>query len=376
MLCAFSCLVLPSQGKPSVAVPLAGPDWVGADGLQFNDTAIYHNIVVKDIGKKYSIGFDTKAIVVDNNGLPCIAWSGYAQNNFDIYFTRWNGSKWVNAYGNEIDTNNCNVSNSIGDSYYPSLAIDKDNNPHISWMDSTQGLTDIYYAYFSDNNWVNAYGDILSGANGNITSNPRESLYPKLSINNNGYPCIAWDDYSPGYDYLMYIYFNGTNWCNIQGEIFTGTNATLGAAFNYYQARHPQVCGFEIDYQGKPNILYSWKDDGAYNYISVIKWDGSKWNDFIVSKDGPDGWSFRGGYGASMCKDENGYPVIVWSSHYIGFYRNDPGGSEIFLIKWDGNKWVNVNNQYYDKLEVAQITHNNCGGITNVVYNNNIIYIL
>ncbi|HPM45259.1 MAG TPA: hypothetical protein PLR77_07665 [Caldisericia bacterium] len=27
ILCAFSCLVLPSQGKPSVAVPLAGPEW-------------------------------------------------------------------------------------------------------------------------------------------------------------------------------------------------------------------------------------------------------------------------------------------------------------------------------------------------------------
>ena len=64
VFCAFSCLVLPPQGKPSVAVPLAVPEWVNAAGQSYNGT----NAIVSN----NSENSDEPSLTLDPSGNPCI----------------------------------------------------------------------------------------------------------------------------------------------------------------------------------------------------------------------------------------------------------------------------------------------------------------
>ncbi|HPV87113.1 MAG TPA: hypothetical protein PLC49_05960, partial [Caldisericia bacterium] len=112
ILCAFSCLVLPSQGKPSVAVPLAGPEWVTAGGQSYNAT---NGNVSNNSGRSWD-----PSLQLDPSGNPCIAWYDSTPANGEIFFARWNGSSWVNASGATLTSTNANVSNNSGESWDPS----------------------------------------------------------------------------------------------------------------------------------------------------------------------------------------------------------------------------------------------------------------
>lgn len=108
----------------------------------------------------------------------------------DIYFCKStdNGSSWSTAV---------NISNTQGDSIYPSAAIDSAGNINLLWSDDTSGNAEIYFTRSIDN------GMTWSAAS-NISASTGDSLLSAIALDQEGNIYIVWEDETPGnYD----IYF-------------------------------------------------------------------------------------------------------------------------------------------------------------------------
>jgi len=88
-----------------------------------------------------------------------------------------------------------------GDSYFPAIAIDSNNNLHVVWHDWTPGNWEIYYKRSTD-------GGLSWGATKRLTWNSGNSLYPGIAIDSNNNLHVVWCDYTPS-NYEIY-YKKGT----------------------------------------------------------------------------------------------------------------------------------------------------------------------
>ncbi|MBC8527024.1 MAG: hypothetical protein H8D22_09265 [Candidatus Cloacimonetes bacterium] len=90
------------------------------------------------------------SIAVDPSGNVHIAWFDFRDGNWEIHYTKLdnNGNTLVGDTG---------LTNAVGDSS-PSIATDSSGNVHIAWHDTRDGNTEIYYTKL-DNNGNTLVGD-------------------------------------------------------------------------------------------------------------------------------------------------------------------------------------------------------------------------
>jgi len=211
------------------------------------------------------------ALALDVNGNPHIAWmddSSGTNNIFDIYYRDWNGSNWVTVKGN-LSGDDLNVSNTSGVSWWPSLKLDVNGNPHIEWFDNTPGNNEIYYRDWNGSDWVTAAGD-LGGPSLNVSNNSGNSVNASLALDANGNPSIAWQDLTSGNREVYYRDWNGSNWVTVNGNLF---DDDLNVSKNSGWSRTPLLA---LDANGNPGI--AWFDNTSGNYeIYYTKWNGIDW---------------------------------------------------------------------------------------------------
>ncbi len=303
--------------------------WRGAGSSPYVGSA---NPQPSDINISNNTGLSYRPkIAMDPDGYPGVVWYDTTAGNYEIFFARWNGTKWVNAAGSVLTTTNGNISNNTGSSYYPSLAFDKLGKPCVTWFDSTPGNYEIYYARWDGTNWANAAGAALTSTNGNVSNNTGSSYYPIIAIDQSNRPCITWHDLTPGNYEVYFARWDGTTWVNSSWIPLTSTNGNVSN--NTGTSYYPVIA---LDSSDNPNL--AWYDSTPGNYeIYYAKWDGSSWvtssgavltttNANISNNSGTS-------YYPTIALDSSGKPNIVWSDF-------TPGNYEIYYARWDGSTWL------------------------------------
>lgn len=158
---------------------------------------------------------------------------------------------------------------------FTSLALDSNNDPHISYLGD--GQIDVKYAHWNGSSWSIE-----------VISSEGPSDCTSLVLDSNGYPKICYRKYT-GVDALRYARFDGSNW------YLSTIDATAS------------TCGLwnsmVMDDSDIPHIAYFWENSGTGGRLKYAYYD--------------DGWVILEpnladeiGEFASIDLDSNGYPHI------------------------------------------------------------------
>lgn len=135
------------------------------------------------------------AIAVDNNNRPHIAYQyNYTTDSYYLKYARWNGYYWVistiDYYGN------------VGPQTHISIAIDHNNYPHISYLDDNALYTEnLKYVHYNGSSWLTEVLDVVSY---------KQGAYSSIAIDSNNNPHISFTDATK--KILKYISWDGSAW--------------------------------------------------------------------------------------------------------------------------------------------------------------------
>jgi hypothetical protein len=147
----------------------------------------------------------TPAMAIDGGGNPYIAWSEQIDvNNFEIYFRYWNGFSW---FGLAASDTGGGVSLNPGNSTNPSIALDTDGSIYIAWQDDTSSNLEIYLKKYdiTKGQWIEL--DHSADPTHGLSQSIGESTYPSVAVmqvfipSTNlpvTVPVVAWQDTSSG----------------------------------------------------------------------------------------------------------------------------------------------------------------------------------
>ncbi|MCK5290429.1 MAG: fibronectin type III domain-containing protein [Thermoplasmata archaeon] len=267
------------------------------------------------------------SLALDSSELPHISY--YQRASKDLRYTKWNGTGW------EITT-----IDSIGYvGLWTSLALDSNDRPHISYYNETAG--DLKYAVWGGSDWVVQDVD-TPGTVGLCTS---------MALDNNDRAHISYFDDGAGD--LKYAKWTGTSW---QVEVVDSVGRV-----GYYTS-------LALDDNWYPHIAYN---DLTNTDLKYARWDGLTWHVETVDSPGITGdhaslvldafdrphisyssstvlkyakfngvtWDFEivDGYAwarwTSLALDSNGYP-------HIGYNDDTTSRKQTKLAEWDGSKWT------------------------------------
>jgi len=247
-------------------------------------------------------------IVLDSNDYPHITWHAYNGSNFEIYYAYWDGTSWT-SYGGANAGNG--LSNNSGDSKFPSIDLYNDL-PQIVWQDDTSGNYEIYFAYYDSTIWT-TYGGANTG--GGVSNNSGSSEKPSLKIlQQYGFPRIVWEDNTSGNKEIYYIHWDGTSWVS-----YGGVNTGKGLSSSFGVSYAPVI---DISSTFYPNVAwYSTSYSSAQ--VRFKRWDGSLWGQ-LDGSGGSNGVSKNSGISKnpSLAIDQStSRPHIAWQDNTSGYVQ-------------------------------------------------------
>ena len=233
--------------------PVIAPGWVDIDGTGTESISVTNLIGVSN----------TVKIALDSQSRPNLLFQQNPGTGERLYYLKWNGSAWVDADG--AGQESVLLSQPGTYSRSPSLVIDKNDLPHVSWL-----RTSIYYMRWNGSAWVDADGagteSILAASTANYSMSK-----PVLKVDNTGTPQIAWVEYVlvvEGDPY--YLKWNGSAWADADGS---GQEA---AAVSTTAGVNSDHINMELGPDGRPHIVW-W--EYSTNKLQYLKWNGSEWVD-------------------------------------------------------------------------------------------------
>lgn len=186
------------------------------------------------------------------------------------------------------------VVDSIGDvGNWPSLALDANDYPHISYVDLTN--CNLKYASHDGTEWRIEVVDSTSEAD----------LYSSIALDALGHPHISYTTPGGGARAVRYVSWDGFSWQTVAID--------SGRPFFY--------CSLALDSRDYPHIAYSFP-------LRYVRWDGESWQIDSI----PDGELARAQI--SLALDSQDLPHIAYT-HWIegtSYYQ-------IRYAKWDGQEW-------------------------------------
>ena len=221
---------------------------------------------------------------------------------------------------------------------FTSLALDKQDYPHISYYDETNGI--LKYAHWTGNIWdiqtVDGYPGRYIG------------LYTSLALDDQDYPHISYYDSTHGH--LKYTHWTGNIW-DIQ---------TVDGYPGRYIGAYTSLA---LDDQDYPHISYH---DITYGILKYAHRTGDKWD--IQDVDGHPGQSI--GKYTSLALDKQDYPRISYVNissngglRYARKLSSDPNGSwdikvfeEDAMVGWYNSLALdNFDNPHFSYLDANNI---------------------
>jgi hypothetical protein len=307
-----------------------GSSWVSINGKPVSMAEC--NVSVNTGESKYPV------LALDSSDRPNICWADDYGGNFDIYFVKWDGSKWVNVVNQPYPENLANVSRSKGFSEYPSLVLDKNSNPVICWDDDTVGNLEVLLIRWNGREWTTAEGQPYNETTANITKNAGTSEYASLALDADGNPCVTWDDTSTKGTEIMYIKYDGTAWVGANGKPYTAENANVSKNLGF--SEYPSLA---IDSKGNPHI--AWDDDTPGNMeVFYTRWNGEYWVNAQGQEYDGENANVSRNQGLSeypyLAIDAEDNACIVWDDNTFDY-------TDIYMVRWNGMNWVSGSGQIY-----------------------------
>lgn len=191
---------------------------------------------------------DYTSLALDNNDQPHISYCDYEQ--FHLKYAHLTGSLWKK----EIVDKTGNVG------IYSSIALDSNNQPHISYAEFSPNYN-LKYAYKNEGNWNIEFAD----KNGDVRK------WTSLILDPNQQPHISYYDYTKGS--LEYTYLTNNQW----GKETIDANGSTGC-FNsicLHENKNPCISYYNW---GDKTLKYASKQENKWT-IDIIE-DGTS-TDFI-----------------------------------------------------------------------------------------------
>jgi hypothetical protein len=234
----FSSLVLDSNDNPHISY------------TDFSSKKLKYASNIGSGWKSQTIdsGTASTSLALDSSGKPHVVYQNlsvyYTSKGAPIYrsfvkYAQWTGNEW------EIQTVEHPYGQPIG--FCPSLALDSEGNPYISYFDDVGSLG---YAYWDGHNW--SFNQISSAIAEHEFSYVNGLTSIRLDSSNN--PHISYYD---GVENLSYASSNGSFWSTQIVEQIRGTTEV-----------HASLA---LDSEGNPHISYCDNDLKHATLASVIQ---------------------------------------------------------------------------------------------------------
>jgi len=221
------------------------------------------------------------SLALDSNNNPNVSYGNFLPGGLSSYlkYAKWTGSSW--------STQTVDSGGLVG--AYSSIALDSNDNPHISYIDSTNGT--LKYAKWTGSSWSTQTVDVAE----------LEDISIALDSNNN--PHIVYTKNSA----IKYAKWTGSAW------------STQTVISDWWNASGPSIA---LDSNNDPHITYhvanTYQNTNGLNYA---KWTGSSWSMLTVASDGGR---------SSIALDSNNNPYISYIDTNL----------KLKFAKWTGVSWL------------------------------------
>jgi len=204
------------------------------------------------------------SLALNSDGQPCISYAGGDYSTSSLKYARWTGSAW------SIQT--VDARTKVG--AYTSLDLDSQGHPHISYADRNNYT--LKYATFDGAHWITETID---------TGMTYASEHSSLALDNNDIPHIA---YYAGGD-LRYASRTGGVWTKETVDSAGTTGFFCSLAFDSHNKPHISywsATGWQVKYATRPDATWQITDVAVGSYTSLdldpaghphlIYWDGAQ----------------------------------------------------------------------------------------------------
>jgi hypothetical protein len=209
-----------------------------------------------------------------------------------------------------------------GYSLWPSIAIDSNGHPHITWTDVTSGNYEIYYKKSTNggSTWISK----------RLTWNSENSWTPSIAVDSNNHLHVVWHDFSPGNSEIYYK--KSTN----GGSTWTTRRLTYSAD----NSLRPTIA---IDSGNNIHVAYYDSTPGEYQIFYKRSTDGgANWTTKRLTYNTGDSWY------PTIAVDSDNHIHITWSDY-------TPGDGEIYYKKSTdgGATWTTKRLTYSDHYSLS-----------------------
>ncbi len=297
---SFPSLAIGSDGHPIVAWPESDDTVMRVFVCRWDGSAWMQ------LGEPLSDSPSTSLIFVtslklDSADNPVVAWDELTTGTSGaVQVSRWDGNSWQ----------------SVGDpvsgpmaSYLPSLVLDGNDLPIVSYVDFDGVKFDIQVMRWDGGAWV-AMGDLLDANAGNTSTSK-----PALAFDGSN-PVVAWSESDGAEEHVYVRRWNGATWQALGSIIDAVTNENAG------------LPSLAVEQDGTPVVAFR-EDTATDPKIFAFRWTGAAWVQI--------GTGFDAGAGniatnASLALDASDRPVAAW-------YEFGASPSDIFLAEFESGSW-------------------------------------
>ena len=202
---------------------------------------------ITTVDQKGEIGM-WSSLALDSNDNPHISYYHYKNGSIgDLKYAKWTGTTW--------DKTTVDSTGDVG--MHTSIALDLQDNPHVSYYDNTN--KDLKYAKWNGTTWdkttVDSTGDV--------------GWEPSISVDSKGQPHISYYDVTNGV--LKYAKLTGPTW------VKTTADSTGDVGWDSSLA---------LDSNDNPHISYYHHHNGSIGDLKYAKWTGTTWDKITVDSTG------------------------------------------------------------------------------------------
>lgn len=239
-------------------------------------------------------------IACDSNDCLHVVWENLGDSSLYIRYRYYNGSNWQPGLGSAAEA----ISNATN-AYYPRIAVDSLNQPHVVFEKYSSGQYDVYYTKKSGGSWQTNPTNISSNSYTNTE-------IPRIAIDSQDRIHVVWQDIDNGTPKgIFYRVKSGGTWSPATSDLGYSVS---GNTNSYWST-------VAVDADGDPHIFWETKDSNNQYDIWYRCQDGGTWKPKanIVSNTGNNTET------ASAAFDANGNLHLV--------YYDNPGGAKGIYYK-------------------------------------------